>query len=113
MAYDVKSLRSYLGLATFFRRFVQGFLSLTASLTSLLCKDVPLNWSPECDKAISDFKEKLTSAPVLAVPTLGQPFQVWCDASGFSIGAVLLQNGSTDLSQRGKSIIDVRKETRV
>ena len=90
---DVKSLRSFLGLATFFRRFVQGYSSLTAPLTILLRKDCPWRWSPECEHAFCVLKEKLTVAPVLAVPEFDQPFEVWCHASGIGLGAVLLQNG--------------------
>ena len=90
---DVKGLRSFLGFATFFRRFVQGFSSLAAPLTSLLCTKVPWDWTSECDNAFRGLKAKLTSAPVLAMPNFDQPFEVWCDASGFGISAVLLQNG--------------------
>ena len=89
---DVKSSRSFLGLATLFRRSVQEILSLAALLTSLLCKKVPWNWASECDVPFRGLKAKLISAPDLATPNFDQHFEVWCDASGLGIGTVALRN---------------------
>ena len=90
---NVKELRSFLGLATFFRRFVQGFSTLVAPLTSLLRKESAFVWNAVCEQTFLKLKEVLTSAPVLAMPDYDKPFEVWCDASGIGIGALLLQDG--------------------
>ena len=90
---DIKGSRSFLGLATFLRRFCQEFSSLAAPLTSLLRNKVPWDWNSECDNAFRGLKAKLTSAPVIAMPNFDPPFEVWSNASGFGIGAVLLQHG--------------------
>jgi transposase InsO family protein len=85
-------LRSFVGLATWFRKFIQGFSKLTQPLTALFHDKVPWHWSPECQHAFDSIKAALTSAPVLALPDFTKPFRVICDASDYGIGAVLLQN---------------------
>ena len=90
---SVKDLCAFVGLATFFRRFVQGFSSLVAPLTSLLKNKAAFVCNAKCELAFNTVKESLTSAPVLAMPDVDKPFEVWCDAFGIGIGALLLQNG--------------------
>ena len=74
---NVKDLRSFLGLATFFRRFVQGFSALVAPLTGLLRKEHAFVWDPTCQQAFLKVEDLLTHAPLLAVPDFEQPFEVW------------------------------------
>jgi len=94
---DRKDLRSFLGLANYFRRFVQGYSKMVLPLTDLLREYVKWDWSPACQTAFDRVKVALTQAPVLATPDFTVPFEVICDASGDrhhgAIGAVLLQNG--------------------
>jgi hypothetical protein len=89
----VKELRGFLGLANYFRRFIQGYSSIVAPLTDLTKKDASItDWSAECDKAFQTVKQALIKAPVLAHPDFTQPFDVICDASNVGVGAVLLQH---------------------
>lgn len=90
---NLKQLRSFLGLANYFRRFIQGYSSLVAPLMALTGTKVPFVWTPECQAAFEGVKVALTSAPVLALPRFDLPFEVWSDASIYGTGAVLLQDG--------------------
>ncbi len=85
-------LRSFLGLANFFRRFIQGYSSLVAPLTALTSAKTPWNWTDQCRRAFEGVKRALTQAPVLILPDLGKPFEVYSDASIHGTGAVLLQD---------------------
>nr|GEY49246.1 reverse transcriptase domain-containing protein [Tanacetum cinerariifolium] len=87
----VKGIRSFLGHAGFYRRFVQDFLKIAWPMTHLLEKDTPFFFSKECIKAFQTLKKKLTEAPILVSPDWDLPFELMCDASDFSIGAVLGQ----------------------
>ena len=89
----VALLRSFLGLANYFRKFVQGWSALVAPLQRLTKKDKEFVWSAECDQAFEGVKEALTHAPVLALPDLNNRFEVICDACGVGLGAVLVQGG--------------------
>lgn len=92
---NVSELRSFLGLANYFRKFLQGYSSVVAPLTALLSKKAswPDGWDSRCDAAFEQVKQALISAPVLALPDPTQPYEVICDASAFAIGAILLQHG--------------------
>ena len=84
-------VRSFHGLAQFYRRFVKDFSSLAAPLTDLL-KVTPFEWSAPADRAFQQIKLALTSAPVLRLPDFDKLFDVATDASGLGIGAVLSQD---------------------
>jgi hypothetical protein len=90
---NVSEVRSFLGLATYFRRFIQGFAKLAGPLTNLTKQSVVWDWSPVCQAAFDEVKWCLTHAPVLAMPDFSLPFEVWVDASVEGLGAVLLQDG--------------------
>ena len=89
----VKDVRSFLGLASYYRRFVKGFSNIAAPLNRLLekSKDKVLNWTPECEEAFLTLKAKLTTAPVTAYPDFDQPFRLYTDASNVGLGAILAQ----------------------
>ena len=89
----VTQVRSFLGLANFFRKFVQGYASIASPLSDLTRKNVPFVWTPERQRAFDRIKSCLIEAPVLRLPDFNKPFEVICDASGFGIGAILLQDG--------------------
>jgi hypothetical protein len=90
-------LRSFLGLANFYRRFVRNFGSIAAPLNELLHKDATWLWTPQHADAFTALKTALTEAPILSAPNFSEPFafKVTTDASDFAIGAVLTQ-GSGD-----------------
>lgn len=86
-----KELRSFLGLCSYFRRFVPRFADVVHPLTSLLRKDSPFEWTPDCDAAFSELKFLLTSEPILRHFDRSAPTEVHSDASGIGIGGVLVQ----------------------
>nr|GEV18828.1 DNA-directed DNA polymerase [Tanacetum cinerariifolium] len=87
----VKGVRSFLGHAGFYRRFIQDFSKIARPMTHLLEKETPFVFSKECVDAFDTLKKKLTEAPILVVPDWNLPFELMCDASDFAIGAVLGQ----------------------
>nr|GEW60549.1 reverse transcriptase domain-containing protein [Tanacetum cinerariifolium] len=88
----VKGVRSFLGHAGFYRRFIQDFLKITRPMTHLLEKETPFIFSKECIESFNTLKKKLTEAPILVVPDWNLPFELMCDASDYAIGAVLGQH---------------------
>src|SRR3954465_10251359 len=88
---NVKQLRSFLGLASYCRRFIENFSKIAKPLSNLLQKHAKYIWSPECDIAFNTLKQKLVTAPVLTPPDESKPYEVFCDASLQGLGAVLMQ----------------------
>nr|GFA32861.1 reverse transcriptase domain-containing protein [Tanacetum cinerariifolium] len=87
----VKGVRSFLDHANFYRRFIQDFSKISRPTTHLLEKNTLFIFSKDCIKAFQMLKKKLTEAPILIAPNWDQPFELMCDASDFTIGAVLGQ----------------------
>nr|GEW00932.1 reverse transcriptase domain-containing protein [Tanacetum cinerariifolium] len=85
----VKGIRSFLGPAGFYRRFIQDFLKIARPMTRLLEKDTSFFFSKECVEAFQTLKRKLAEAPILISPDWDLPFELMCDASDFAIGVVL------------------------
>jgi hypothetical protein len=86
---DVKSLRSFLGHAGFYRRFIKDFSKVTKPLKHLLQKDVAFDFDEKCLAAFQTLKSALVSAPIIQPPDWSQPFEIMCDASDYAVGAVL------------------------
>ena len=83
-------IRSFLGLAGYYRRFIEGFSIIASPLTKLTCKEVRFIWSQECDKSFQELKRRLILAPVLALPSRIKRFMVYSDASKRDLGCVLM-----------------------
>ncbi|XP_072094155.1 uncharacterized protein [Arachis hypogaea] len=88
----VTEVRSFLGLAGYYRRFIEGFSWIALLMTKLTRKEVPFVWTSECEESFQTLKRRLTSAPVLILPELHEPFEVYCDASLKGLGCVLMQH---------------------
>nr|GEX43678.1 putative ribonuclease H-like domain-containing protein [Tanacetum cinerariifolium] len=90
----VMGVRSFLGHAGFYRRFIQDFSKIARPMTHLLEKETPFVFFKECIDAFNTLKKKLIEAPILVVPDWNLPFELMCDASDYAIGAVLGQRKS-------------------
>lgn len=90
---NTKELSSLLGLAVFYRKFLQHFGIISRCLTELLKKNALFVWTSEHTTAFNSLKQALISAPVLAVPNFCKPFGIYTDACATGIGAVLTQQG--------------------
>ncbi|CAM8956610.1 unnamed protein product [Rhodiola kirilowii] len=88
---DQRGVRSFVGHAGFYRRFLKDFSKRALPLSRLLQKDVPFEFTEECKAAFDDLKAALTSAPIIQAPDWTQPFEIMCDASDYAVGAVLGQ----------------------
>ena len=89
----VFEIRSFLGLAGYYRRFIENFSRLAEPMTRLTQKEVKFEWDDRCEEAFQELKRRLTSAPVLIVLDRGQGYTVYCDASRAGLGCVLMQSG--------------------
>src|SRR4051794_24649674 len=88
---DVKGIRTILGHAGFYRRFIKDFSKISKPLTNLLQKDVPFVFDDDCKEAFETLKKALTTDPLVQPPDWHLPFEIMCDASDFAVGAVLGQ----------------------
>ncbi|GKA30071.1 reverse transcriptase domain-containing protein [Tanacetum coccineum] len=87
----VKGIRSFLGHAGFYRRFIQNFSKIARPMTYLLKKETPFYFSKECIEAFNTLKKNLTEAPILIAPDWNEPFELMCYGSDFALGVVLGQ----------------------
>jgi hypothetical protein len=87
----VRQIRSFLGLAGYYRRFIPDFSRIAKPMNELLKKGVKYEWSQKCEDAFHTLRQHLTTALVLAQPDNTKPFEVYCDASGTGLGCVLMQ----------------------
>ena len=90
---NATEVRSFLGLAGYYRKYVKGFASLAQPMTRLTGKDVKFAWNEGCEKCFSALKDMLTNAPILVLPEGDQPYVVYTDASITGLGCVRTQHG--------------------
>ncbi|WMV32469.1 hypothetical protein MTR67_025854 [Solanum verrucosum] len=88
----VTEVRSFVGLSSYYRRFVKNFASIATHLTNLTKKEIPFEWTEKCEESFKKLKTLLTTAPILALPVEGKDFIVYCDASHSGLGAVLMHD---------------------
>jgi hypothetical protein len=88
---NVKGIRSFLGHAGFYRRFLKDFSQIARPLMSLLAKDAPFNFTDECLAAFHTLKKALILAPIIQPLNWMLPFEIMCDACDFAVGAILGQ----------------------
>ncbi|KAI3811045.1 hypothetical protein L1987_20761 [Smallanthus sonchifolius] len=86
-------IRSFLGLAGYYRRFISNFSKIAAPLTALTYKGKSYEWGPKQEEAFQTLKHKLCNAPILTLPSGNDDFVVYCDASNQGLGCVLMQRG--------------------
>nr|GFB18270.1 transposon Ty3-G Gag-Pol polyprotein [Tanacetum cinerariifolium] len=87
----ILEIRQFLGLAGYYRRFIEGFLKIAKSMTKLTQKAIKFDWGEKEENAFQLIKQKLCSAPILALAKGSEDFVVYCDASHKGLGAVLMQ----------------------
>ncbi|GKB13121.1 putative nucleotidyltransferase, ribonuclease H [Tanacetum coccineum] len=88
---NVKGVRSFLGHAGFYCRFIKDFSMISKPMTQLLMKDAKFDFSEDCKKAFNKLKEKLTTTPIITSLDWNVPFELMCDANDFAVGSVLGQ----------------------
>ena len=87
----VKGIRSFLGHAGFYRRFIKDFSKIARPLCRLLEKDTKFNFDESCQSSFKEIRSRLVEAPIMAKPDWNKEFPIMCDASDYAIGAVLGQ----------------------
>jgi hypothetical protein len=90
---NVPEMRTFLRLAGYYRRFIEGFSKIVKPLMFLLEKGKEFKWDDKCQACFEELKKKLTTAPVLIMPDIHKGFDVYCDASRQGLGCVLMQEG--------------------
>ncbi|XP_047313934.1 uncharacterized mitochondrial protein AtMg00860-like [Impatiens glandulifera] len=91
---SVIEVRSFLGLAGYYRRFIKGFSKITLPLTTLTRKDHKFVWTEECADSFETLKNSLITTPILTIPDEVENFTVFTDASKHGLGAVFMKNGN-------------------
>jgi hypothetical protein len=90
---DARGIKSFIGMARYYRRFIEGFSKIVKPMTALLDNKVEFKWTQKCQEAFEALKEKLTTAPVLVLPDVHKLFSVYCDACYTGLGCILMQEG--------------------
>jgi hypothetical protein len=88
---DARGIKSFIGMAEYYRRFIEGFSKIAKLMTALLANKVEFKWTQKCQEAFEVLKEKLTTVPVLVLPDVHKSFSMYCDACYTSLGCVLMQ----------------------
>ncbi|KAJ9566560.1 hypothetical protein OSB04_002526 [Centaurea solstitialis] len=109
---NIKGVRSFLGHARFYRRFIKDFSKITRPLTKLLEKDAPFIFDESCITTFETLKYQLANAPIMVPPDWNQPFEIICDASGYAVSAVIgqrLNNHFQPISYASRTLNDAQE----
>jgi hypothetical protein len=79
---SIGDIQSFLGLAGYYRRFIEGFSKLSKPMTKMLEKDKKFKWTPACEASFQELKKRLTTAPILVMSNMEMPFPIYCNVSG-------------------------------
>jgi len=108
-----KDLRIWLGMTQYWKRYIKDYAKICHPLNRLLRRDAKYIWTDECTKAFETLREKLTTAPILALPDFNKPFHITTDGSGVAIGAFLSQYDHNNIEHviayTGRSLRDNEK----
>jgi hypothetical protein len=88
---SVTEIQSFLGLAGYYRRFIEGFSKMVRPMTTLLQKDKKFEWTNACERSFCELKRRLTTASILVLPDIHKDFTIYCDVSRQGLGCVLIQ----------------------
>jgi hypothetical protein len=89
---SVDDIQSFLGLAGYYQRSIEGFSEISKPMTKLLKKDKMFEWTPVSEASFQELKKRLTTALILVMPDIEKSFSIYCDASGQGLGCVLMQD---------------------
>ncbi|XP_020987910.1 uncharacterized mitochondrial protein AtMg00860-like [Arachis duranensis] len=89
---SVTEIRSFLGLAGYYRGFIKGFSQIALPMMKLTHKDAQFVWTSKCEESFQALKQKLTTAPMFVLPEPNELFEVYCDTSLKGLGCVLMQH---------------------
>ncbi|GJS91493.1 reverse transcriptase domain-containing protein [Tanacetum coccineum] len=95
---NVKAIRSFLGHANFYRRFIRDFSQIARPMTQLLVKDAPFNFSEECIQIFDTLKRELTQAPIMIKLDWSLPFEITCDTSDYAVRAIRDKKGAENIA---------------
>jgi hypothetical protein len=90
---SVNDIQSFIGLAGYYWRFIEGFLKISKLMIKLLERDKKLEWTPACEASFQELNKRLTTALILVMPDMEKLFSIYCDASGQGLRCVLMQDG--------------------
>jgi len=90
---SITEIRSFLGLAGYYRKFIEGFSNLALPLNQLTRKGQAFVWGSACEESFRELKKRLTTAPALILPDPNESFVVYCDAYKMGLGGVFMKNG--------------------
>lgn len=89
---SVIEVKSFFGLAGYYRRFIEGFSKIARPMIQLLKKEKKFEWTEDCEQSFQELKKRLVSTPVLVLPDIHKDFEVFCDACRQGLGCVLMQD---------------------
>ena len=90
---NVFEVRSFLGLISYYQRFIENFSQIACPMTRLTHKGVSFDWNEKCEESFQELKRRLTIAPVLITPVSGEKYTIYCDSLRNGLGCVLMQRG--------------------